>query len=107
MPPPFKAEFMMQGRRVTSLVLDESEFTEFVQSCSDVLNPKQAKALIEAKHIPIMSRGQKTEHAFAKYGIKTDFLSVIVRGAGQDLAEKLGISPSVFRQILESTDPTP
>lgn len=107
MPPPYKVEFMMRDRRLTSLVIDESEFVEFVQSCSDMLGPKQVKALIEAKHIPLISRGRKTEHVFTKYDIKTDLLSVIVRGAGRDLAEKLGISPTVFEQILRDTEQTP
>lgn len=98
---------MMRDRRLTSLVIDESEFVELVQSCSDMLKPKQAKALVEAKHIPLMSRGRKTEHVFTKYDIKTDLLSVIVRGAGPELAEKLGISPTIYEQILRNTEQTP
>ena len=50
---------------------------------------EQLAALKAAKHLPLMGRGTKTERFFVRFGVKTDKLSVIVRGHGDEVAKRL------------------
>lgn len=89
------------GKKVTAIVVDKDEFDENIDSLIDVLNfntetgkPEksqldQLKLLKEAGHLPLCFKGTKTQHLFEKYNIKTEYLAMIVRGKGQELAKKL------------------
>lgn len=94
---PFLRKFSLpDGSELTSVVLDQDEFDELCDSLKDVMiyNMKgqraaeaHLKALKTAKHLPLMSRGTKTQFVFDKYGIETDKASFIVRGHGRSLAK--------------------
>jgi len=86
MPKPFVQEFQEFG--ITSIVIDENEFNEFIDELSGIFdaNTQAAKKL---KCLPLMTRGTKTEQFFERWGVKTDKLSVIVRGHGQTLLNQM------------------
>ena len=85
---------------LTSIVMSEEEFNSFIDfmvaSMVDTygadgvrVQREQIESLRGARHIPMIARGTKTETAFKKYGIRSNFMSVIVRGEGLILMEKL------------------
>jgi hypothetical protein len=41
------------------------------------------------RHVPVVARGSHTEWVFERYGVETPYLSVIVRGAGASLANRM------------------
>ena len=97
MPAPFKQEFDLGGIRITSLVMDE---TEFVALCKEFIgifpgfDEAAAQKCIKAKIIPGMGKGSKTVQFFVRYGITTDTMSIIVRGAGDRIMDSiLGSDP--------------
>lgn len=85
---------------LTSLVMDEAEFEAFVQHIADgdpVVNvrtgsrmsPEDVEALRKAKHVPMVSRGTKTEYLFKIYEVDTDLLSAVIRGQGEKIFSQL------------------
>ena len=71
MPAPFKQEFDLGGIRITSLVMDE---TEFVALCKEFIgifpgfDEAAAQKCIKAKIIPGMGKGSKTVQFFLENG---------------------------------------
>ena len=95
MPDPYTRVFQMpNGQLITSVVMDEPDFIELCDSLVGVFEIKRKERtdenmierLKEAKHIPMMSRGTKTEFVFDQFDIETDLASFIVRGHGKQLA---------------------
>ena len=98
MPAPYIKTFSLpNGESLTSVVLDEEEFFELVESLSGVFNLKsqertdddQIQRLKEARHIPMMSKGTKTAFVYDKYGIESKLACFVVRGHGPKLLQEL------------------
>jgi hypothetical protein len=92
MPEPYKQEFDLGKFRMTSLVLDEPEFVAFCKGFLNLfpeLDEDAVQRCIDAKTVPMIARGTKTEKLFTQYDIKTDRMSVIVRGAGREVARRV------------------
>ena len=75
----------------TSVVLDQEDFDVFVDQLSQVklldtgetASEEQIQALRKNKHLPMMLRGSVTEKFFEQWGVETDYVGVIVRGAAR------------------------
>ena len=92
MPEPFKQEYNLGNLKITSLVLDESEFVALCKEFLGLwpeLDEDAVQRCIDKKHIPMMARGTKTEKFFIRYGIATDRMSIIVRGAGMEVYQQV------------------
>lgn len=95
---PHVEAFVMNGRAVTSVVVDKGEFDENIDALVGVLNmagggrtdAEQAELLKECNVLPLCTKGTKTQFLFDKYAVETDALAMIVRGKGLD----------VFRQLM-------
>ncbi len=80
---PYTQVFEINGIVLTSVVLDEAEFNSFVNSFAEIgMTKADIELLVEGKHIPMIKKGTKTQQFFDRYGIETEFMSAIVRGAG-------------------------
>jgi hypothetical protein len=81
------------GRVITSVVMDRDEFEalidELVVAGIHGLLPEQVEPLKQIGHIPMMGRGTKTEFVFERYGATGKLISMIIRGQGRRIAEKL------------------
>jgi len=95
---PYKRVFEFKpGHPITSVVIDEQEFMDLCDELSGIINlqtgertaDEQIQKLKEAKHIPSMGRGAKTQFVFDRYKIETDIAVFIVRGHGLELAKQL------------------
>lgn len=96
MPAPTLHVFTLpDGKKTTSIVMDHDEFVEFIKSLP--ITPEQVQRVIVMGCLPLMSRGARTGHFFDKYGVTTDYLSVIIRGTAAKLAEVL---PQGFQDML-------
>lgn len=91
--PAYVQEFDFGGKRLTSIVMDEDEFEKLVDELKEKW-PREA-ATVEgcraAKHIPAIGRGTVTGFIFDRYNVKTDVISIIVRGMGPEVARRFGI----------------
>jgi hypothetical protein len=95
--PPFIQRVQVNDMDLTSIVCDKEEFDENIDTLKDVmmLNFEERAAqenldLIKEKgHLPLCSRGTKTEHLFKKYNVETDLLAMIVRGTARKLIEEM------------------
>ena len=78
---------------VTSIVIDASEYDALCSEIYAAFGSDAAKfdATIAKKnlHIPLLFREERTDFMFERYAVVTQAASVIVRGAGPDLAKKL------------------
>lgn len=98
MPAAYVKEFTFNGKVITSVVMDEAEFLAFCDELDGIFNKAdgtradvdQIALLKEAKHLPMMARGTKTEKFFARYGIKSNFAAFLVRGEGVNVAQRYG-----------------
>lgn len=98
MPAAYVKELNLSGQVITSVVMDEAEFLAFCDELGGIFNPSQGERadasqialLKEAKHLPAMARGTKTEKFFVRYGIKSQMASFIVRGEGLNVAKRYG-----------------
>ena len=115
MPKFFKQKFKTPMGEITSLVLDQQEFDEFIDTLDDVFltsgdrtSKDYLKELKDAKYLPMMSRGSKTKHVFEKYEITTDLLSAVVRGAGKQVFRRYANSypdfPNKAKDVIERGD---
>ena len=101
MPAPYVKKFdLPNGDSLTTVVLDEQEFFELVDSLAGVFNiadPKNPQRtndtmleqLKEARHIPMMSKGTKTAFVYDKYEIESQLAAFVVRGHGPELLQQL------------------
>lgn len=98
MPEAFVREFTLNGNVITSVVMDEDEFNAFCDELGGIFNQAQGERanadqismIKQAKHLPAMARGTKTEKFFTRYGIKSNLASFIVRGEGFNVAKRFG-----------------
>ncbi len=86
--PPYVKEFDLGDIRVGTVVMDRSDFDKLVDdirsSMADI-PPEAFEAITKAGHIPLITRGTKTERFFQRYGIKCDKMGVMVRGHGRQV----------------------
>src|ERR1700752_4450982 len=90
-----KHEFNFDGQRITSIVMEESEFNELInfmkENIDKIQDIKDARtgrkttkssldAVQEAKVLPLMEKGTKTQFLFEKYEVKTQYLSICQQG---------------------------
>ena len=82
-----KHPFDIRGTSITSLVMDEQEFEEFLGQIakSGLVNEAAVDACRKAKHVPIIAKGTKTWYLFDLYAVLTPNMSVIVRGEGENV----------------------
>jgi len=95
---PYVKEFQLtNGTAFTSVVMDGDEFNSLCDSLSDIFDAnsnnrvgnEQIAALKEAQHIPMIAKGTLTKFIFDKYDVKTDRVSIIVRGTGMKLFDDI------------------
>ncbi len=95
MPAPFVSVFDVGGLKVASIVIDEPEFNALVDECygKGLFAPEMVSATKNAKNIPLVVRGAKTDFIFTRYGVKAEIskCGVIVRGAGMAVAAAHGL----------------
>jgi hypothetical protein len=91
-----KFKFEVNGEIITSIVMSEEEFETLLGQIANgdpVVNVRTGgrmksediEALRQAKHVPFIGRGSKTEFLFQSYDVETSVMSVIVRGQGQKI----------------------
>lgn len=88
---PYKAVYAIGTLQITSLVLDQEEFNALVHEFNGLfpqMTGEIIEVLIKAKHVPMIARGSKTEKFFTRYGIETDRMCIIVRGAGEEVINR-------------------
>jgi hypothetical protein len=80
---PYKQVFTLpNGASTTSLVVDQDEFESVRQSLpADI----KIQAIEDKAMIPWVDRSPETEAIFIKYDVKTDILTVAMRGVGNAL----------------------
>ena len=94
---PFKKEFNVNGRHITTVVMDEPDFVTLCDGLLGIFDrqngartgPDQINLLKKAKHIPLMAKGYLTGAIFEKFDIATDYASFIVRGHGMNILNSL------------------
>jgi hypothetical protein len=85
-----------KSQQITSLVMDEHEFSELINQLDGVFmingstraGKLELAAILKAGHLPLASRGTKTESLFARYAIDTAYFTAIVRGKGEEVASE-------------------
>ena len=99
----YKKVFQIPRGPLTSMVMDQEDFDEFCDKISKLnvhdIGEEQVEKIREAKHMPMMGRGTKTQGIFDEYEIETDLISVVVRGYGPELAEKMGLNDGGVEHI--------
>lgn len=94
---------MPNGIELTSIVMEENEFVEFVESLP--IDPPAQQQIIRIGCLPMMSRGTKTAHFFEKYGVTTDYLAAIVRGTAAKLGEAfLGGFQTALKKAMDARE---
>ena len=87
-----------EGRKqLTSVVLDETDFMKLCDDLAGIVNigsgeradAAQIECLKIAKHLPMMKRGTATQEFFERFGVETDYMSVIVRGQGRRVLDNI------------------
>ena len=96
----FIQEFQCEGRApdgssgpwfMTSVVVEYDEFREIVDALRSqsvksqtgtTTNDRQFEWILQNEFLPLVVKGTKTEWLFHKYDIKTQYMGVMVRGAG-------------------------
>jgi hypothetical protein len=91
--------FPNSAKTITSLVMDESEFNDLCDRLRGIQTHDGATAddtmiakIREAKHLPMITKGLKTNVIFDHYGIETDMACFIVRGMAEQLAANMGMT---------------
>lgn len=90
---------LQDGRGLTSVVVSEEEFEDLIVTLRnmEVMNVQQQsrvddaqmQRLRETQVIPLILRGARTMPVFQKFGVNTELMSVIVRGAGPAVFEAM------------------
>ena len=101
---PFIQEFEMPGGRVmASVVLDQGEFDavldELVRMELIGLTQEGAEQVKVVGWMPLLARGTKTEFVFERFGVGGQLISMIVRGRGRDIADRLVASMRVDAEM--------
>ncbi len=95
--PAFVQRMTLNGFDLTSIVCDQDEFNENIDSLKDVFcanlkekaSEDQIALIKKVGHLPLCSKGTKTIHLFEKYNVETDKLAMIIRGRGPELLKRL------------------
>jgi hypothetical protein len=90
---------MGNGKMTTVIVCDKDEFDSNIEMLSGIYcfdeNQNATKESIQKIKdfgcLPLCSLGTKTKPLFDKYEVKTDLLSMMVRGMGPEVVKALGI----------------
>lgn len=94
---PYIKIWQVGEQQIASIVLDKKDFDALCDELSGIAEYTTGERatddiiqqIKDACHIPMISRGTKTEFLFERYNIGCDRASVIVRGYGGQLAAKL------------------
>ena len=94
---PYVREYTVGGLHTTSVVIDQTDFDSFIDELAGVIDivvggragANELQRLKDAKFLPLMKRGTRTEKFFERWNVKTDLLSVIVRGTGPGLLSSI------------------
>ena len=89
--------YTINNVQVAAVVCDKEEFNSndpFVCSlaavyCKNSTQFFNINDLKESCHLPLCKRGTKTEFLFEKYDVKTEYITMIVRGHGKVLMNNL------------------
>ena len=89
--------YTINNVQVAAVVCDKEEFNSNIEKLSGVFtinssqraNERTINNLKEACHLPLCKRGTKTEFLFEKYDVKTEYITMIVRGHGKVLMNNL------------------
>jgi hypothetical protein len=84
--------------KITSMVMSQEEFDELIElirkgdPVTEVrsghrMKPEDVQALADAKQVPMVARGTKTEYLFKRYEVDTNYFCATVRG----LAKRMGL----------------
>jgi hypothetical protein len=98
------------GREITSLVMDEAEFSSLCDLLGQVrfssVDPDAHRGVVDRirreKHLPLMARGTQTEQIFQHYRVATPYLSACVRGfAGRLTTGTITVDPAEAEPIFQ------
>ncbi len=91
--------FELPFGKITSVVVDEDEFSSFcddlaesgvfASNAGERVNSEIIDRVRSAKHLPMAKRGTLTEPFFKRFGVRTNLMCVIVRGEGKNLVGDL------------------
>lgn len=108
---PFVKHFgLPDNKEVTTVVLDKSDFDALCDELVDLFTSHSqpghqiAQAFKEAENIPVMARGTKTQKFFDRWGVKTELISIIVRGAGLRVLMRLGLDTAASKSRPEPSN---
>ena len=92
----------MGTTQITSVVTTQEDFDNLMDTLDamPVVNSRSVRGEFTKKkpdttafrmlrHVPVVARGTMTEWVFERYGVETQLVSVIVRGAGKNLANRM------------------
>jgi hypothetical protein len=94
---PYVREFSINGKTITSVVLDKDQFDAFADGLLGLIvanagkenevrcDQAQVDTIKRAGQLPLMGRGTLTEKFFTQFGVKTDLMGVVVRGTARKL----------------------
>jgi hypothetical protein len=95
--------------KISSVVTSQEDFNEFLVDVAafDGYDYKRGQrggvdveGLRAVGSVPLIKRGTKTQFAFDRYGVTTDYMSVIVRGQGMEVAKRMmGADPRFSPQV--------
>jgi hypothetical protein len=83
--------------RISSVVVSPEEFADLMETLRSnrfknnngrEIDMKDIQVIEEARHIPMVYRGTVTRFLFERYGVHTNYMSVIVRGSGVEVYER-------------------
>lgn len=91
---PYVANFQLpDGTTFGSIIIDRPDFDAFIDELEALhlhgVTKESFDKIRERGHMPLMTRGTKTERFFQRWGITVDHMGVIVRGSSQNALSKL------------------
>lgn len=86
----YKQTFEIPQGTLTSLVMDQDDFGLLLHMIEQtgMLTMRQLNIIEQDKHLPLMSKGTKTQPIFDHFNVETDLLSAIVRGHSAEVIKK-------------------
>ena len=86
--PPYLMVVEIDGWQVTSVMCDQTDFDRavdilqgvFIANASGRTTPVILERLKRGGHLPLVTRGSKTQALFDYFGVKTERMCVAVRG---------------------------
>ena len=88
---PYVLVFTIAGMDIASIVMDQADFDEVCDQLEGIFDigsgertgQEGIQAVREARYLPMVMRGTKTEFLFERFGVSTDRMSMCVRGFGR------------------------